>query len=97
MQLLKSTDGSSVKAVQVQLKQEFDEILEPLGANAASFFLAASLYHAHKVSFSAAAGLANLSFNEFLCRLQEHFGMGFHLPDNLILEDLQTVKEIMSQ
>jgi len=81
----------------VQLKQEFDEILEPLGEDAASFFLAASLYHAHKVSFSAAADLANLSFDEFLYRLRKHFGSGFHLPDEVVLDDLQTVEHIMSQ
>ncbi len=83
--------------MQIQVKQEFDEILEPLGENAASFFLAASLYHAHKVSFSAAANLANLSFNEFLYRLREHFGSGFHLPDEVVFEDLQTVDRIMAQ
>ncbi len=83
--------------MQVQLKQEFDEILEPLGENAAPFFLAASLYHAHKVSFSAAADLANFSFDEFLQRLREHFGSGFHLPDDVVLDDLRTVDQIMAQ
>ena len=83
--------------MQVQLKPEFDEILEPLGENAASFFLAAGLYHAHKVSFSAAADLANLSFDEFLYRLREHFGSGFHLPDEVVREDMQTVERIMNQ
>lgn len=57
----------------VVLKQEFDEVLEPFGKNAAEFFLAASLYHAHKISFAAAAALANLGFDEFLYRLKEHF------------------------
>lgn len=76
--------------MQLQLKPEFEEILEPLGENAAAFFLAASLYYAHKVSFAAAA-LANLSFNEFLYRLKEHFGVGFQMADESVLEDLQTV------
>ncbi|GEM_PF-1984546 len=75
----------------IQLKPEFEEILEPLGENAAVFFLAAGLYFAHKVSFAAAAALADLSFNEFLCRLQEHFGVGFQVSDDSVLEDLQTV------
>lgn len=83
--------------MKIQLKQEFDEILEPLGENAASFFLAASLYHAHKVSFSSAANLANLNFNEFLNRLREHFGTGFHLPDDVVLNDLKTVDQMIAQ
>jgi predicted HTH domain antitoxin len=80
--------------MQLQLKPEFEEILEPLGENAAVFFLAASLYYAHKVSFAAAAALANLSFNEFLYRLQEHFGVGFQVADESVLEDLQTVADL---
>lgn len=81
--------------MQLQLKPEFEEILEPLGENAAAFFLAASLYYAHKVSFAtAAAALANLSFNEFLYRLKEHFGVGFQVADESVLEDLQTVADL---
>jgi hypothetical protein len=33
------------------LQKDFDEILEPFGKNAAEFFMAASLYHARKISF----------------------------------------------
>lgn len=36
-------------------------VLEPLGVGTGNFFLAASLYHAHKVSFAAAAELAGLA------------------------------------
>ncbi len=57
----------------------FSGVLEPLGTSAGDFFLAASLYHAHKVSFSAAAALAGLEFDEFHFRLREHFGTGFKL------------------
>ncbi|OQX00772.1 MAG: hypothetical protein BWK73_47700 [Thiothrix lacustris] len=78
--------------MQLQLKPEFEEILEPLGENAAAFFLAAGLYYAHKVSFSAAAALADLSFDEFLHRLKEYFDVGFQVADEAVLEDLQTVK-----
>ena len=78
--------------MQVQLKPEFEEVHEPLGENAAAFFLAAGLYFAHKVSFAAAAALADLSFNEFLCRLQTDFGMGFQVSNDSVLEDLQTVE-----
>ena len=77
------------------LRQEFDELLEPLGSNAANFFLAASLYHAHKISFSAAATLANLGFEEFLHRLKEHFGTGFFIADETIEEDFKTVAELV--
>lgn len=83
--------------MQVQLKCEFEEILEPLGQDAAPFFLAAALYHAHKVSFSKAANLAGLSFDTFLHRLQEHFGSGFLITDETVLEDLQTVNDIVAK
>ena len=77
------------------MQYQFDEILEPLGSNAADFFLAASLYHAHKISFATAASLADLTFEAFLSRLEEHFGKGFLLDDQVVLDDLQTVKEIL--
>lgn len=81
----------------IQLKQEFEEVLEPLGAKAASFFLAAGLYHARKISFSAAAELADLSFEAFLHRLQEHFGMGYILSDEDVLEDIHNIETILSR
>jgi len=81
--------------MQIQLKTDFEEVLEPLGNQAVEFFLAASLYHAHKVSFAAAANLAGMSFEGFLMRLQEHFGTGFLIADESIEEDLETVEKIM--
>ena len=81
----------------IQVKIEFYEVLEPLGNQAANFFLAASLYHAHKISFTAAAALADLSFDAFLSRLQEHFDSGFRLTDESILEDMESVLNIMSR
>ncbi len=48
--------------MQVQLKEDFEEVLEPLGNHAVEFFLAASLGNAHKISFAAAAALASMSF-----------------------------------
>ncbi len=71
----------------------FSDVLFPLGAGAGEFFLAASLYHAHKVSFSAASELAGLGFEEFHYRLREHFGKGFALDDETILEDIETVRD----
>lgn len=82
--------------MRLNLKPEFDEVLEPFGDQAANFFLAASLYHAHRISFAAAAALADLSFEAFLYRLQEHFGSGFRLSDDSVLEDLDAVDKLMS-
>ncbi|NOQ34941.1 MAG: hypothetical protein GQ569_03500 [Methylococcaceae bacterium] len=87
---LHSTAAHSNKA---KLNQ-FNELLEPFGDDAADFFLAASLYHAHKVSFAKAAELASLSFEEFNYRLKEHFGIGYIFDDSAILEDLETLKSI---
>lgn len=77
----------------IQLKSEFTDILQPLGTNAGDFFLAASLYHAHKVSFAAAAELAGLGFEEFHYRLREHFGKGLILDDESVREDIATAQE----
>jgi len=79
----------------LQLNRKFEEVLEPLGHEAANFFLAASLYHAHKISFSAAAALADLSFEAFLSRLQEHFSSGFCIANEAVLEDINSVANIM--
>ena len=76
-----------------QLNPGFSEVLQSLGANAGDFFLAASLYHAHKVSFSAASELDGLGFEEFHYRLKEHFGKGFVLDDDIVLEDIETVRD----
>jgi hypothetical protein len=76
-----------------QINPNFSEILQPLGTGAGDFFLAASLYHARKVSFSAAAELARLGFEEFHYRLKEHFGRGFILDDETVLEDIETTRD----
>jgi len=73
---------------------QFNELLEPFGNDAADFFLAASLYHAHKVSFAKAAELADLSFDEFNYRLKEHFSIGYIFDDSVILEDLEVLKNL---
>lgn len=77
------------------LKQSVIEALEPLGTNAAEFFLAASLYHAHKVSFAAAAAMADLNFDEFAYRLREHFDSGFRVEDEVVEEDLLLVDRLV--
>ena len=75
---------------------EFNDILEPLGANSARFFLAASLYHAKKISFQRAAELAGLSFNDFKARLKEHFSTGYILSDETVRDDLNTADKLLS-
>lgn len=80
-----------------QLNQQFDQVLEPLGPDAADFFLAANLYHSKKVSFESAAALARLSFEAFHQRLQEHFGSGYRLDDEVISEDIQTAETLSQQ
>jgi hypothetical protein len=75
----------------------FSAVLEPLGKGAGDFFLAASLYHARKVSFGAAAALAGLGYEELHYRLEEHFGHGFIIDDATVDEDLHLVDEIAGQ
>lgn len=78
----------------IQLQPEFDDILQPLGNAAAEFFLAASLYHARKISFASAAQLAGLDFESFKSRLMEHFNQGYILAEECVLEDMQTVDKL---
>jgi hypothetical protein len=76
------------------INPEFAPVLESLGDGAGDFFLAASLYHAHKISFGAAAALAGLGYEEFHYRLKEHFGSGFAIDDETIREDLRLVEDL---
>lgn len=78
----------------IQLQPEFDDILQPLGSHAAEFFLAASLYHARKISFAGAAHMAGLDFDGFKTRLIEHFNQGYIIADECVLEDLHTVEKL---
>lgn len=79
----------------VELQPEFDEVLQPFGHHAVEFFLAASLYHARKISFASAAHIAGLSFDAFRYRLEEHFNRGFLIADECVLEDLETVDNLI--
>jgi hypothetical protein len=78
----------------IQLQPEFDDILQPLGNHAAEFFLAASLYHARKISFASAAHMAGLDFDAFKTRLTEHFNQGYIIADECVLEDIHTVEKL---
>lgn len=75
----------------IQLQSEFDDVLQPLGNDAVQFFLAASLYHARKISFASAAHLAGLDFEAFKSRLMEHFNQGYILAEECVAEDIETV------
>jgi hypothetical protein len=81
----------------IQLNLEFEEVLEPFGDEAAAFFLAAGLYHSGKVSFSKAAHLAGLGFDAFLHRPREHFGRGFEVADESVLEDIELSRKIQPE
>ena len=83
--------------METQAFEKFNDILEPLGAQSAQFFLAASLYHAKKVSFHRAAQLAGLSFEEFKARLKEHFSTGYILSNETAMDDLQAVDALLSK
>ena len=80
--------------INIQLQPEFEDILQPLGTDAAEFFLAASLYHARKISFASAAQMAGLDFESFKARLTEHFNQGFIVDDKTVLEDIATVPKL---
>jgi predicted HTH domain antitoxin len=72
-------------------------LLQSFGNHAVEFFLAASLYHARKISFASAAHIAGLSFDAFRYRLEEHFGQGYLIADECVLEDLHTVENLMKR
>jgi len=80
-----------------QLNPHFYEVLESYGSQSAEFFLAASLYHAHKVIFGTAASLAKLGFDEFHYRLKEHFNIGYIFADETVLDDLKMVGKLTSK
>ncbi len=65
----------------------------PWGGHALEFFLAASLYHARKISFASAAHMAGLDFDAFQTRLNEHFEQGYVIADECVLEVIDTIEE----
>ena len=81
--------------MKAQLLNMFDEVLEPLGKSSAEFFLAASLYHAQKISFKRAAELSGLSFDDFRFRLNEHFDTGYILFNETVEDDIKNSDEFI--
>ncbi|SHN92068.1 hypothetical protein BHECKSOX_117 [Bathymodiolus heckerae thiotrophic gill symbiont] len=80
----------------IELQAELDDVIQPLGHHAVEFFLAASLYHARKVSFASAAHIAGLSFEGFRYRLEEHFDKAYIVADESVLEDVETIDNLAS-
>ena len=79
------------------INPDFALVLGSLENRASDFFLAAGLYHAHKISFAAAASLAGLDYEAFHDRLKEHFGCGFIIADETVREDFDLVDELVDQ
>ena len=63
-------------------------------AELARFLLAASMYHAQKMSFQAAATLSGLGFDGFKKRLREHFSTGYIITSDVVEEDLSMAKKL---
>ncbi len=82
--------------METQGLEGFNEILEPLGSQSAQFFLAASLYHAKKVSFHRASELSGLSFEEFKAGLKEHFSTGYILSEETAAGDIDIADKLLS-
>lgn len=81
----------------IELQPDNPDILQPLGNHAAEFFLAASLYHARKISFMTAAQFAGLDFDGFKSRLMEHFDQGYIMDDESVLEDLEDANTLQER
>ena len=80
--------------MKLQVNDAFAEVLSTLSHGSPDFFLAASLYHAREASFAAAAELAGMDVSTFGAKLSEHFGRGFLVADEDVLEDLATVRNL---
>jgi hypothetical protein len=52
------------------------------------------MYHAHKMSFQAAADFSGLGFDDFKKRLKEYFSTGYIVASETVEEDLQTARKI---
>lgn len=78
----------------LELSPEFEVLLEPLGPNAAAFFLAAALYHAQHISFASAAQLAQMPQEQFMQGLEQHFGTGLYISEESLQQDIDTVRQL---
>ena len=76
-----------------QINPAFGSVLEPLGAGAGDLPGRRPL-PCRQDQFSAAAAFAGLGFEEFHYRLKEHFGHGFIMDDETVLEDLRLADQL---
>jgi len=60
----------------------------------ARFLLAASMYHAQKMSFQAAAALSGLGFDDFKRRLRDYFSTGYIIAPEVVEDDIKMAKKI---
>ena len=60
----------------------------------ARFLLAASMYHAQKISFHAAATLSGLGFDSFKKRLNDYFSTGYIISSEVVEDDIRIAKKI---
>ncbi|MBE8232928.1 MAG: hypothetical protein HAW67_04275 [Endozoicomonadaceae bacterium] len=63
----------------------------------ARFLLAASMYHAQKMSFQAAAALSGLGFDGFKKRLRDYFSTGYIIASEVVEDDIKMAKKISRQ
>ena len=61
----------------------------------ARFLLAASMYHAQKMSFQAAAALSGLGFDGFKKRLRDYFSTGYIIAPEVVEDDINMAKKII--
>ena len=64
-------------------------------AELARFLLAASMYHAQKKSFQAAAAMSGLGFNGFKGRLRDYFSTGYIIASEVVEDDINTAKRLI--
>lgn len=63
----------------------------------ARFLLAASMYHAQKKSFHAAAAMSGLGFNGFKKRLKDYFSTGYIVSPEVVEDDTKIAKKLSSK
>jgi len=66
-------------------------------AELARFLLAASMYHAQKKSFQAAAAMSGLGFNGFKKRLRAYFSTGYIITSEVVEDDINIAKKLYSK
>lgn len=63
----------------------------------ARFLLAASMYHAQKISFHAAATSSGLGFNAFKKRLKDYFSTGYVISPEVVDDDINMAKKLANK